>query len=294
MKPNPPPEPTGGPISDTAGLPPLAYPAPLSDPVPAAIRASADPGRGQLAFPTPFSANRVRATPGHVYPLLLTLSTAMAALFCVMYITKPVILAIPPPSVLSATPVHTVPNAPKAPAKPAPDMADNKSAMTGLLPSGDRLPGEPASPSAGGKSAITSAAHAAVPSVPTGSPYEETNLRIQHILNAEGPDGFLARLDLDVPVLYQSRNLRWTPVDVTEARDLVGRLIGYQERTTLLRAEGGDLLAEWNRLMDRSLPVKELRADSPSLPSNQEDAADAPHPAVLLNTESIKIQPAGK
>ena len=231
---------------------------------------------------------------GRAYPWLLILSTAIAALFCVMYITKPVIQTIsPPPGLSNSQVVRTSPTAPKPPAKPAPETPGGEAVRTGLMPSGDHLPGEPVSPTAGNKHPAATT-RPAPPSLPSGSPYEETNLRIQHILNAEGPGGFLARLDLDVPVLYQSRNLRWTTEDVAAARDLVGRLISYQEKTKLLRAEGADLLASWNRLMDRSLPVRELRADSPSLPSNQEDAADAPHPAVLLNTESIKIQPAGK
>jgi len=271
MMPNPPLKTTGGTAAGTTAPPPPNAPARLLEP----------------------AAIRVTAGPGWVYPALLILSTAMAALFCVMYITQPVMLTISPPSVPSTSPARTVPTAPKAPAKPAPDTPGSASAGAGLLPNGDRLPGEPGFPPAGAKPA-TSAPHRMLPSPPTGSPYEETNLRIQHILNAEGPGGFLARLDLDVPVLYQSRNLRWTPEDVAQARDLVGRLINYQEKTSLLRAEGADLLAGWNHLMDRSLPVKELRADSPSLPSNQEDAGGTSRPAVLPNAESIKIQPAGK
>lgn len=230
---------------------------------------------------------------GRVYPWLLILSTAMAALFCVMYITKPVIVNLAQPAVLATPPVPTAPTAPKPPAKPVAAPAGGATAGTGLLPNGDRLPGDPGFPPTAAKAAPT-ATRSALPSLPSGSPYEETNLRIQHILNAEGPGGFLARLDLDVPVLYQSRNLRWTPEDVAHARELVGRLIGYQEKTQLVRAEGADLLAEWNRLLDRSLPVGELRADSPSLPSNQEDSGESPRPAVTPHAESIKIQPAGK
>ena len=239
------------------------------------------------------AALRATTGPGWIYPALLLLSTAMAALFCVMYITQPVILTVAPPAVAASSPARTVPTAPKVPTTSGPDTLGRSSAGAGLLPNGDRLPGEPGFPPAGAKPA-TVAPHPALPSPAAGSPYEATNLRIQHILNAEGPGGFLARLDLEVPVLYQSRNLRWTPEDVAQARDLVGRLINYQEQTQLLRAAGADLLAGWNHLLDRSLPGKELRADSPSLPSNQEDAADPSHPAVLLNTESIKIQPAAK
>jgi hypothetical protein len=54
------------------------------------------------------------------------------------------------------------------------------------------------------------------------------------------------------------------------------------------------LLNDWNRLIEKSLPATELRADSPSLPANQQDAADAPRPAGLISTDSIQIRPAGK
>ncbi len=229
---------------------------------------------------------------GRAYPWLLILSTAIAALFCVMYITKPVIVTLGQPAVTAAPPASP-PATPKPAAKPAPAPVVGAPAAAGLLPNGDRLPGDQGFPSTAATTA-SRAGHHTLPGQPSGSPYEETNLRIQHILNAEGPGGFLARLDLDVPVLYQSRNLRWTPEDVAHARDLVGRLISYQEKTQLVRAEGTDLLAEWNHLLERSLPVGELRADSPSLPSNQDDHGDTPRPAAAPNAETIKIQPAGK
>lgn len=124
--------------------------------------------------------------------------------------------------------------------------------------------------------------------------FEQTNLRIQHILTAEAPGGHLAKIDLDVPVLYQSRNLRWTAEEVAEARELLVRLANYQEKSRAMRAEGVALLDSWNHLVQRSIPDGELRADSPTLPANQEDAASTPRPVGLDTTESIQIKPAGK
>ena len=155
-----------------------------------------------------------------------------------------------------------------------------------ILPDGNRLPGE---------KKPTPASHRQKSSQPpAGNAFEETNLRIQHILTAEAPGGNLARIDIEVPVLYQSRNLRWTASEVAEARALLVRLADYQEKSQQLRAEGIELLDSWNRLVEHSIPSGELRADSPTLPINQQDAADAPRPAGLNTTESIQIQPAGK
>jgi hypothetical protein len=154
-----------------------------------------------------------------------------------------------------------------------------------LLPGGDQLPGE--NPVSGDPRHTRAAA-------PESSVFEETNLRIQHILTAQAPGGQIDRLVLDVPVLYQSRHLRWTAEEVAQARTLLVSLMDYQEKCHNLRAEGLVLLNSWNSLMERSLPTNDLRADSPSLPANQQDAADAPRPAGLMSTESIQIQPAAK
>ncbi len=124
--------------------------------------------------------------------------------------------------------------------------------------------------------------------------FEETNLRVQHVLTAETPGGQLARIDIDVPVLYQSRNLRWTAAEVPDARALLIRLADYQEKSRTLRGEGVALLDSWNRLVGRSIPAGDLRADSSTLPVNQLDAAGAPRPAGLNTIESIQIQPSIK
>jgi hypothetical protein len=162
-----------------------------------------------------------------------------------------------------------------------------------LMPSADRLPGEQKASITRSKPSPTHP-RTALPAPTSAGSFEETNLRIQHILTAEAPGGHLDRIDIDVPVLYHSRTLRWTEQEVAGARDLLVRLMDYQEKSLQLRSDGAALLDAWNRLIGNSIPATELRADSPSLPANQQDAADAPRPAGLSTTESIQIQSSGK
>lgn len=214
-----------------------------------------------------------------VYPWLLSASTAVAAVFCLLYITKPVI-----------TPAATT--QPSFPPKDHPAAAiASPSAAAGLMP-GKSLPGDKSTSPAAIKPTPADPRH--VPSSSSSSSFEETNMRIQHVLTAEAPGGHVDRIDIDVPVLYQSRNLRWTPDEIATARQLLVRLMDHQEKSRQLRAEGVELLDAWNHLIGKSIPAGELRADSPSLPANQQDGADEPRPAGLITTESIQLQPSSK
>ncbi len=226
------------------------------------------------------AANRRTSTccpAQRAYPWLLFASTAIAALFCLLYITKPVI--VPAPAMIAPVAVGPV-------AGPAPLAA----APANLMPGRDSLPGE----SGPQTQPVPSDPREAMPGTSSASEFEETNLRIQHILTAEAPGGNLDRIILDVPVLYQSRRLRWTADEVAAARGLLVRLMDYQERCQILRSEGVELLDAWNRVIEKSIPITELRADSPSLPANQQDAAGMPRPSGMTTTDSIHIQPAGK
>lgn len=231
------------------------------------------------SLPTPTasysSVNRrtSAATANKAYPWLLAASTALAGAFCLLYITKPVIVA-------SASGELK-----EMPAAESVRRTAAIAARSGLMPDKNRLPGEKADFSAADANVL--------PSNPAAS-FEQTNLRVQHILTAEGPGGQLAKIDIDVPVLYQSRNLRWTAAEVAEARALLTRLSAYKEKSSALRGEGADLLDAWNRLVAKSIPASELRADSPTLPANQQDAADTPRPAGLDTAEAIKIQTAAQ
>lgn len=263
-------------------------------PIPASkspVGLSNDGGMPTLPSPlvTPtgeYSASNRRASPAcgaqRAYPWLLLFSTAVAALFCLLYITKPVIIPAPamiaPATPMKATTAEKPQTLPASPATPS----------ASLLPARDTLPGE------GDSKPVPSDPRKASAAPPAVSHFEETNLRIQHVLTAEAPGGQLDRIILDVPVLYQSRNLRWTPDEVTAARNLLVRLMDYQEKCRNLRAEGIGLLDSWNHLIERSIPATQVRADSPTLPANQQDAADAPRPAGLMSTDSIQIQPSGK
>ena len=230
------------------------------------------------------TANRRATTCGaqRAYPWLLSATTATAALFCIMYITKPVIVSESPAPRPSGDSV-----------KPALAMAGTSSTPASLMPGGNRLPGEQGAPATEVKPSPADPRSTQLPP-PSTNAFEETNLRIQHILTAEAPGGHLDRIDIDVPVLYHSRNLSWTSTEVAEARLLLVRLMDYEEKSRHLRSEGSELLDAWNRLIGKSIPAAQLRADSPSLPENQLDAADAPRPAGLITDESIQLQPSGK
>lgn len=260
-------------------------PEPLHEPVVAtAIRLS----------PGPYPKNvRVTNVPrSKAYPWLLVTSTLIAGIFCMLYITKPVIItapsvSLPPKAVPAVQPLAVKTENPAT--EPVPD-ATRRPAPESLLPAGDQLPGDAASETR----PASPTTRPALPAVPASNPTEETNLRIQHILTAEAPGGHLDRIDLEVPVLYHSRNLRWTPDDVTRARALMIRLMDYQEKSRALRLEGAELLDAWNALINKSIPASELRADSPTLPANQQDAADTPLPEGLISKEAIQLEPAEK
>jgi hypothetical protein len=252
---------------------------PLPAQTPSVIRStdSAMPSLPEVLASTPvaYSASNRRVSScatQRAYPWLLVASTGIAAVFCLMYITKPVIM------VSQGTP-------PPFEKEPIVAKAISTASPSTMLPDQNRLPGEK-TPANNVRNAL-SLSH-------SETAFEQTNLRVQHILTAEAPGGHLAKIDIDVPVLYQSRNLRWTTAEVAEARDLLARLADYQEKTRSLRSEGVDLLDSWNRLVERSIPSGELRADSPTLPMNQQDAADLSRPAILDTTESIQIKAAGK
>lgn len=220
------------------------------------------------SLPTPPAAANRRAagnsTLHRVYPWLLAASTLISGVFCFLYLTKPVAVGLSP-------------NAPAASIISTPTLS----------PKPQEIPAHP-------ENHVASPAPAPAEKPPASPALEQTNLRIQHILNVEGPSGPLAKLDLEVPVLYQSRNLRWTPVEIAAARELFARLSDYQEKSQMLRAEATNLLESWNLLIERSIPSGELRADSPTLPANQQDSAEMARPAGLNTTELIRIQPAAK
>jgi len=235
------------------------------------------------------------------YPWMLFASTGVAALFCFMYINKPVLMQgagplMPSEPLAAATVESPIPaispgitevDDPFDALEPAAEPLAGSADEPPLLPPPDRLPGELAS----GLDILPQPAPGrTLPAPAAASPYEETNLRVQHVLSAESADGAQSRIILDVPVLYESRQLRWTTRESHEARELLIRLVEHQEKTRSLRDEGEILLQAWNSMVERSIPASELRADSPTLPTNQSDAAASPRPAGFDTGEAIRIQ----
>lgn len=223
---------------------------------------------------SPPSANQRRSScpTQSAYPWLLVVSTLMAGVFCFLYISKPVIVtesALETATALSASPVPV----------PAQEIGPNirpaaEPALADVLP-GDR----------------SEKPHTTEPAAlrGQGDAFEETNLRIQHVLGAEttwGDD--LGRIVLDVPVLYQSGQVRWTQEDVSKARALLSRIGSYQERSRELREEAVQLISEWDQLVVSSIPETALRADSPTLPENQ--GMGVAEEAKLNTTDSIEIE----
>lgn len=223
----------------------------------------------------PNSKRLAAEQPGHTlaYPWLLLVSTTMAAVFCFMYITKPINTLAP---TLTVRPTSETLQAP-------PPVQEDPAKPTSLLPDPERLPGD--------KTASTKPDSTSSPAPRPTPAFEETNLQIQHVLSAEAPGGDLSRIVINVPVLYQSRNLGWTAADIAESRKLLSQLSAYQEKVRALREESTTLLAAWNRLVDSSIPDTVLRADSPSLTANQGVAESDSKKSGLDSAESIQIQP---
>lgn len=229
----------------------------------------------------PLSGNRRSGPTGiqRAYPWLLLTSTLLAGAFCTLYLTKPVFITGAP---ASATPKAAPVPSPAAPA-PGNALAQEHDA---LLPDSGALPGDAAAPRA-------TDPHAAAParSANPAAAFEETNLKVQHVLGARGPAGEdLGRIVMEVPVLYRSRALEWTPQEVARARDLMARLNAYQEKSRALREEGKTLLTSWNQLIGASIPAPALRADSPSLPTNQESARTSAPTGDLDSSRAIEIR----
>jgi len=214
-----------------------------------------------------------QSTAQQAYPWLLLLSTAIAVFFAFLYITKPYVGATKGQDIGDTAETRSA--------------AKQGNAKPGLLPDRNRLPGDGASDPATSQ-AVGSVQTPATP--PVHSRFEETNMRVQHILTATTEDGHVSRIDLEVPVLYQSRSLRWSPKEVARARELLVELMDYQDKSRQLRSQGEGLLREWNELVGQSIPASRLRADSPSLPENQNAAKTSSTPIDTTTRDAVEIQ----
>jgi hypothetical protein len=230
--------------------------------------------KGQRLHPSPNTRNNSEITT--TYRVLLVLSILLAGVFCWLYLTKPVVRIVS--------------------AKPSGQSEDSRAHKgsenePALLPGSDSLPGDTPGTNAPPPTHPDSLATAEAPSGPVNRD-EETNLKIQHVLSATSPDGEIGRVVTEVPVLYQSRTLRWKPSQVAQARALLGQMRAHREKVRSLRAEGMMLANQWQNLLARSIPSAALRADSPTLPINQSTESGRHGPAGLETSESIEVKTA--
>lgn len=186
------------------------------------------------------------------YPWLLGGSLLLSAILCWMYVTKPVVIGEGEGAGAQAD----ISSAPKAGAGKAP-----------LMPSDNALPGSDTDKQAMNSARRTKSLARARPS--TYAPgWESTNLKVQHILSVDTGSTELEKIVLNVPVLYETRTMRWDPADIARARDVMKRLMLYERNLNKLRNEGQAILKDWNGLLGKTAPTLALRADSPTLPYN--------------------------
>ncbi len=216
------------------------------------------------------------ATPQRVpliYPFMLVTSVTVAALFCYLYLTadhdvqpeqthptpKPAIIVEEPTKEPANT---TSPEGAENSDSSPPDTELSSNSFT--LPSSQALPGE---------ITINSVAPSTMPlakSEATGSSkdFEQTNFKVQHIIDAKLGDEPQERITIEVPVIYQTRAMRWGPDEVAEARRVLRAMEIYRERVKQLKLDGQNIQFAWEKLLTNSQPIPALRADSPSLPEN--------------------------
>lgn len=223
---------------------------------------------GDMALNKSSKLSRANARVSRVDPAyhwLLIASLFLSSILCWLYVTKPVI-------------VENVSSDTSKPGMETPGASGQggSSRVAALVPSSDSLPGEASSanhiPRKISPGALAAASMANSPFSPG---WESTNLKVQHILSADTGGEELEKIVLDVPVLYESRSLRWTHDDIAQARKLMQRLVVYESHLNHLRNEGQEILQDWNQLIENTMPANALRADSPSLPHNHGDSGSS-------------------
>lgn len=212
----------------------------------------------------------------NAYPWLLAVSTCLSAALCWMYVTKPVIDASQLSPQMDQDIAASTLKGEKQSHLLSSKNAELKKRDADLIPSDNALPGgsnvegSSESQSSGVKSPRTIDPRQ-LAGASDGSGWETTNSRVQHILSADSGNGDLTKIVLNVPVLYQTRTMRWTPADIENARGVLTRLMVYESNLAKIKKEGEALLMDWNQILQKTVPAQALRADSPSLPYNQVD-----------------------
>ena len=231
----------------------------------------------------PLSNPAANTRMSKAYPLLLGAIVCLSGALCWMYITKPVIVSTPPQqpaaSLLTVEKDVTEVTGVK--------LGKEASVESDLVPSEDALPGETPS---GNRTAASAKSGKLPAGVKPGVRWENTNLKVQHILRAMTENGE-QKIILDVPVRYETRTMRWTKEDIAEARNILSRLMIYERDLNNLRQQGKGVLNDWNLLLGRTAPATVLRADSPSLPYNQghgNQPRDLPDGSSLIKVDDGK------
>jgi hypothetical protein len=213
------------------------------------------------------------------YHWLLISSLVLSSILCWLYVTKPVIVQNE-----SSDGVEGL---------SAGHKKDQSGGVAALIPSQNALPGNGNGPGDGSPQTISPGALAGAGSMTESSPFsagwESTNLKVQHILSADTGGNELEKIVLDVPVLYETRTMRWTEADIGKARQVMQRLVLYEGKLNELRNEGQAILSQWNELIENTAPINALRADSPSLPCNHGQGArpgDLPESSSVIKVDT--------
>lgn len=228
-----------------------------------------DGGEGSLITPPVGSRPNSRVgRPDAAYHWLLITSLILTSIMCWLYVTKPVIVQ------------NGASNDVQRDGALSGSMGNSQPGQEStLVPSDDVLPGSKLPSSVDRKISSdihlqqTSSGMLAESGHVADNPlfslgWESTNLKMQHIFSADTGGDELEKIVLDVPVLYETRSMRWSVADVAQARELMQRLIVYEGNLKNLRSDGQEILQEWNELIENTTPIDVLRGDSPSLPKN--------------------------
>ncbi|SHK33167.1 hypothetical protein SAMN02745181_3630 [Rubritalea squalenifaciens DSM 18772] len=221
------------------------------------------------------------------YKFLLLTTTSAAAFFCWLYITKPTTISAAPEKdelSLSKPPkdddsTFELNDVDQSPQDSGSVQTERLSNPTDFIPPSDQtLPGLANSAQGSHLSPVNPTRSANIPLANTPSTagkasWEETNDRVQHIITAQR-NGNSERLIIEVPVIYMTRGMRLGPGQAEEARRILKAMEIYQDRINKLQQDGENISKAWNSLLMSTQPVEALRADSPSLPQNNNPSAD--------------------
>lgn len=212
-----------------------------------------------------------------IYPFMLVISVTVAALFCYLYLTSPL-----KPKTQNLQPAENLAPQKQPPIisteKPqelitanTPSLKNDISEAAAIeeeftLPSMSSLPGEIIVHQVSAETRPLAQTEA----VGKNHQYEQTNYKVQHIIDVELANAKQERVTVEVPVLYQSRGMRWGTAEIGEARRVLRALEIYRDRVKQLKQDGQNIQTAWEKLLLKSQPVDALRADSPSLPENSD------------------------